>query len=183
MVTRCILIGVVLIACGRSEGTKQGAAATGSNAPQDKPVALSNQSEVDELERAIAPYSEQARRSYPDAKQRYLAGLPSGHRFAVATKLHSPGRVETVFVAVQRIEGDRITGTIASDVRGVTGYKTGDSYTLPESDVVDWVISHPDGSEEGNVVGKFLDTWSSQKHPGSAAQPSAPAGGQGSGQP
>ena len=50
-------------------------------------------------------------------------------------------------------------GRIDSDVRAVSGYKAGDSYTLPEKDLIDWVIVRPDGSEEGNVVGKFLDTW------------------------
>ena len=24
---------------------------------------------------------------------------------------------------------------------------------------MDWVITHPDDTEEGNVVGKFLDEW------------------------
>lgn len=42
---------------------------------------------------------------------------------------------------------------------GVTGYKRGDPHDLPEAEIVDWLISRPDGSEEGNVVGKFLDEW------------------------
>ncbi len=205
MVVRGIWIGVVLIvsgACGKSEGTKQGAptaapvagsaapstppapaaapvepppaaasaappadpAQAGSNGPADKPVAVSTKAEAEELDRAIAPYSEQARKAYPAAKKRFLAGLPAGDKFAVATKLHSPGKVETVFVVVQRIEGNKITGKLDS-VGVVTGYKAGDSYTLPETDLVDWAIVHPDGSEEGNVVGKFLDTWKPSQHP------------------
>lgn len=141
-----------------------GAGSAGSNASKDQPVAATSPSEVAALEKAIAPYVEQAKRSFPDAKKRFVAGLPTGHKFAVATKLHSPGKVETVFVMVQSIKGDQITGQIASDVRGVTGYKAGDSYTLPESDLVDWVIARPDGSEEGNVVGKFLETWHPPQH-------------------
>ena len=137
----------------------------GSNGPADKSVSASSQAEAEALERAIAPYSERARKSYPDAKKRFLAGLPAGHKLAIATKLHSAGKVETVFVVVQRIEGNKITGKIDSDVRMVTGYKAGDSYTLPETDLVDWTIVHPDGSEEGNVVGKFLDTWHPPQHP------------------
>lgn len=27
-----------------------------------------------------------------------------------------------------------------------------------EKDIIDWLISKPDRSEEGNFVGKFLDT-------------------------
>jgi hypothetical protein len=40
----------------------------------------------------------------------------------------------------------------------VSGFKLGQTYTFNESDLIDWFISKPDGSEEGNVVGKFLDT-------------------------
>ena len=109
------------------------------------------------MERAIAPYVEKARKSYPDAKKRFLAGLPPGHRFSLLTKLHSPGRVEAVFITVTGIEGDQVTGYIDSDVRGVVGYKTGDSYTLSERDILDWAIVQPDGKEEGNLVGKFLE--------------------------
>jgi uncharacterized protein YegJ (DUF2314 family) len=139
-------------------------ARAGSNAAKDEPVQASTSAERDELERAIAPYIEQARRSYVGAKQRYLAGLPAGHRFSVVTKLHSPGREEAVFVTVTAIKGDQITGRIDSDVRGVAGYKAGDSYTLSERDLVDWVIVRPDGSEDGNLIGKFLDERNAKQH-------------------
>jgi uncharacterized protein YegJ (DUF2314 family) len=192
MLTRYVLIGLVLAGCGKPDATKQqGAPApagtpapvgaptppvasapppaaelprAGSNAPKDETVQTSTSAEREELERAIAPYIEQAQKSYPDAKKRYLAGLPSGHRFSVVTKLHSPGRVEAVFVTVTGIKGDQVTGRIDSDVRGVAGYKAGDSYTLSERDIVDWVIVRPDGSEEGNLVGKFLDERNAKQH-------------------
>src|SRR5262249_21641951 len=137
----------------------------GPNAPKDKPVHTSGQVEMDAVERAIAPYSERDRELYPDAKRRFLAGLPPGHGFEVSTRLHSPGRVELAFVRVQRIEGDQITGRIVTNIRNVTGYKAGDTYTLSERDMVDWVIVRPDGSEEGNLVGKFLDTWPGPQPP------------------
>lgn len=64
-----------------------------------------------------------------------------------------------MFVAVASIKDDRITGRIASNIIRVKGFKNGDPHTFPESELVDWLITHPDGSEEGNVVGKFLDEW------------------------
>ena len=192
MFTRYVLVGLVLAGCGKPDATKQqGAPASavapppagaptppvapapppaaqppraGSNAPKDEPVQASPGAEQEELERAIAPYIEQARKSYPDAKKRYLAGLPPGHRFSVVTKLHGPGRMEAVFVTVTGIKGDQVTGRIDSDVRGVAGYKAGDSYTLSERDIVDWVIVRPDVSEEGNLVGKFLDERNAKQH-------------------
>jgi hypothetical protein len=36
-------------------------------------------------------------------------------------------------------------------------------YSFQESELVDWLISRPDGSEEGNVVGKFLDERNARK--------------------
>lgn len=147
-----------------AEPPPTGSNAQGSNTRKDEPVQAATNAERDELERAIAPYSAQARKSYPDAKKRYLAGLPAGHRFAVLTKLQSRGHVEAVFVTVTGIKGDQITGRIDSDVRGVAGYKAGDSYSLSEHDIVDWVIVRPDGNEEGNLVGKFLDERNAQQH-------------------
>lgn len=131
----------------------------GSNGPKDRPVPISNDGDMTEIERAVAPYVEQARNTYPQAKRRYLAGLPRGYHFSVVTMLHSPERVEVVFVAVTRINGNRVTGRIDSNILSVAGYKAGDVYTFSEAELVDWVIVGPDGKEEGNVVGKFLDTW------------------------
>jgi hypothetical protein len=131
-----------------------------SNAPQDKPVQATGKTEAEEYRAAIAPYVEKARTTYPDAKKRYLAGLPAGNNFFAVTNLHDgSGTSEQVFVSVATIKENRITGRIASEIIGVKGFKAGDPYTFPESELVDWLVTHPDGSEEGNVVGKFLDEW------------------------
>jgi hypothetical protein len=42
-------------------------------------------------------------------------------------------------------------------------HKNGDPHTFSESEVIDWLISRADGTEEGNVVGKFLDEWQKKK--------------------
>jgi len=31
-------------------------------------------------------------------------------------------------------------------------------------DLIDWLILRPDRSEEGNLVGKFLDEWNATPH-------------------
>jgi hypothetical protein len=130
------------------------------DAPPDRPVHVAGKSPAKTLEswRAlIAPYVAKARETYPDAKRRYLAGLPPGETFFVTTILSdSEARFEQVFILVDHIEDGVVTGRI-SDVGRVPGYKAGDVYSFPEADVVDWLISKPDGSEEGNVVGKFID--------------------------
>jgi len=135
------------------------------NAPQDQPVDAKGKAQAEEYRAAIAPYVEKGRKTYPEAKKRYLAGLPAGHHFfAVANLRDGSGTSEQVFIAVAEIKGDRITGRIASDIIGVKGFKNGDPYSFPESELVDWLITHLDGSEEGNVVGKFLDEWQ-KTHP------------------
>jgi uncharacterized protein YegJ (DUF2314 family) len=129
------------------------------NAPKDKPVDATD-SEVQKIEAAIRPYIEKARSTYPQAKARFLTGLPPAHTFFVTTRLHdSLNRFEQVFIAVAEIKDGKIVGLIASQIRLLTQYRQGDSYSFPESELVDWTISKPDGTEEGNFVGNFLDSY------------------------
>lgn len=135
------------------------------NAPKDQPVDAMGKARAEEYQAAIAPYVELGRKTYPAAKQRYIAGLPAGQSFFAITNLRDQsGTWEQVFVAVTSIKDGRIKGQIASDIMGVKGFKNGDAYSFAENELLDWVITHPDGSEEGNVVGKFLDEWQ-KTHP------------------
>lgn len=114
---------------------------------------------MEEIKRGMAPHIEKARQTYPDAKKRYLAGLPRGESFFVTTVLRDKeGASEQVFIAVSSVQGTKITGKIASDILTVQGFQRGQAYSLDEADLVDWLISKPDGSEEGNFVGKYLDS-------------------------
>ena len=133
------------------------------NAPKDVPVdAKAN--EVQAIEEAIKPYIQKARTTYPQARERFLKGLPPKHTFFVTTRLlDSTKRFEQVFIAVKEIKDGKISGLIWSDINLVTGYKRGDAYTFPESEIIDWTISKPDGTEEGNFVGNFLDTYQQHK--------------------
>ena len=129
------------------------------NAPKDKPVRARGD-QVTQFEEAIRPHVETARKTYPQARERFLKRLPPEHTFFITTKLRdASGRFEQVFVAVREIKGGQISGRIWSDINLVSGYKLGDPYTFPESELIDWTISRPDGTEEGNFVGKFLETY------------------------
>ena len=114
-------------------------------------------------DRVIAPYVAQARATYPAAKKRYLAGLPRGHVFSLWMRLYqkdTAGKVvaaEDCFVAVERIAEGRVYGRLANKPLIVSGYSLGDRVTGPESEIRNWMIVRPDGSEEGNVVGKYLE--------------------------
>jgi uncharacterized protein DUF2314 len=129
------------------------------NSPADRPQSLEER-QMAAFEAAIAPYVAQAKASYPAAKVRFEQGLPKGQVFFVTTRLRDPqGRWEQVFLHVRAIRDHRVIGTIASEIQRVSGYKRGQEYSCDEDELLDWLISKPDGSEEGNVVGKFLDTY------------------------
>ena len=130
-----------------------------ANAPKDQPKQLASD-QLKKFEDAIKPYVEKARQTYPDAKKRFLAGLPPKHVFFITTRLHdSSGKFEQVFIYVKEIKDGTVNGIISSEINTVAGYQRGDKYSFPESELMDWTISKPDGTEEGNFVGKFLDTY------------------------
>jgi len=126
--------------------------------PEDQPFSC-DPGETARLTELIRPYVEYARLTYPDARMRYLRGLPRGHVFFLTTLFHhSPKRVEQVFVEVSAINGQVISGLIASEPMG-PGFTQWQPYEFPETEILDWTIQHPDGTEEGNVVGNFLDRY------------------------
>ncbi len=124
----------------------------------DRPIAVGDRQRQARLEAAIAPFSELGRNTYPAARQRFLAGLPTGYKFFVVSEIADrDGAREQLFILVKRVESGTIFGTIASKLLAVTGRATDGDVTIAESAVKDWSIVAPDGVEEGNYVGRFLD--------------------------
>jgi uncharacterized protein YegJ (DUF2314 family) len=129
------------------------------SAPVDQPVHASSKDESKRIHNPIAPCVAAARATYPDAKKRFLLHRLSDGKFSLLTEIRSPGRTEMVFVTVLDIQGDQITSTISNDIVQVVGFHRGDRHSFAESEIIDWVFSRSDGTEDGNLVGKFLDTW------------------------
>ena len=75
--------------------------------------------------------------------------------------------MEQVFVTVKDWSDDKISGLLASKV-ALPDHKEGEPLTVAEADVLDWTIVRADGSEEGNLIGKYLD--SVQKTPPEKAE-------------
>ena len=156
-------VGAVLIVCFAV--TTRAAAAqrpitVAPNAPVDRPVSAHERCQWDATVRAMEPYVSRARETYPAAKARFLTGLPPRHTFFVTIRLTDKNeRNEQVFLAVDSIVNGAIAGRIWSQIGVVSGYRLGQAYTINESEIVDWMVSRPDGTEEGNVVGVFLDTY------------------------
>ena len=135
---------------------------TKSKAPPDKPVWTEGDAAI-AYDKAIQPYVAKARATYPGARKRFLAGLPPGWKFAVSYRLLQKDdasrqiRFEDVFVTVNRISNGAIRGTISNHVNMVANYREGQTITFPESKIMNWVFIRPDGSEEGNILGNFLE--------------------------
>ena len=133
-------------------------------APADRPVSVAAANESDAkaalaaLDHRIAPAVKQARAILPQAKRRFLKGLPDGQGSYVTTRVADPdGRFEQVFVRVKQWQGSQIQGFITSQSNVVESFQKNQLVTFSESAVLDWTISRPDGSEEGNYVGKLID--------------------------
>lgn len=133
------------------------------NAPADRPVEVTSETK-NELYALMEPYIAQARAAYPSARSRFLAGLPPQHSFFAVTRLRdAEGHTEQVFIAVDQIRDGKITGRIWNDIQLVQGFEEGQVHAFPEGELIDWLITGPDGSEEGNFVGKFLDEYNKSR--------------------
>ena len=158
-----ILFVLISTTLGLAQSHGKSATTAAAAPPQDKPVSASS-NELKNIEEAIKPSIEKAKKTYPDAKKRYLAGLPAGQKFYITTRLRdSQGRFEQSFIEVKEIKDGVVKGIIANEIELVSGFQAGDSYSFPETELIDWTITRPDGSEEGNFVGKFLDEYQKQQ--------------------
>lgn len=126
---------------------------------QDNTIHVSGE-QAKKFNEALKPHIKEAKRTYPDAKKRFLNGLPPKDIFYITVKLRDEmGRIEQAFIEVKEIKDQTVKGIITDEVTFVKKYKKGDEYTFPESELIDWKIIKADGTQEGNFVGKFLDTY------------------------
>ncbi len=145
---------VLLIVAATAVGVSAFQYAPQQAIPETKPLEFSNPAVLDSL---IMPYVAMARRTYPDAKARFLKGLSSSEKFLITTRVFDKqGNFQQIFVEVTSFSKNEVNGRVASSNGQTPGLAVGDPFTCPESDVLDWSIVKADGSQEGNVVGKFL---------------------------
>jgi len=129
------------------------------NAPKDKPIDIVSSEQTKQIDKQIAPYVEKAKKTLPGAKTRFKKGLGQGEAFFLTTRIFDKnGKYEQVFIRVKSREGENITGTIANPLNVVKEYKSGQVITMQEKNILDWLITKPDGTEEGNFVGNYLDS-------------------------
>ena len=133
------------------------AAAQQGNSPPDRPVGFDSVVAAC-LDSAVGPLVAQARKTFPTFERKFEAGLPAGYTPSVTVRLTDKfARHEQVFVTVDSIGRDSIQGRITTPLLVVRGYKFGQPLHVSVSEIVDWTISRPDGTEEGNLLGKYMD--------------------------
>jgi hypothetical protein len=115
--------------------------------------------EYAELDMMMEPCTEYARETFASAARRHNAGLEPAATLYVMLRRSSPSdHPPNFYVQVENADDTRIQGRIASDGVIVDGrrYRRGKKFTLPVSDIVDWLVTYPDRPEEGNLLGKYL---------------------------
>lgn len=110
-------------------------------------------------ETALADPVREALRTLPQAKKKFLAGLPAGDQFLLSVRVAAS---DTSF----RQASARVLGWRGNTVQALLLPTAADSATptepmpvsFPETAVVDWTLLRASGREEGNYVGRYTDT-------------------------
>ena len=110
-------------------------------------------------ETALADPVREALRTLPQAKKRFLAGLPDGDQFLLSVRVAAS---DTSFRQVSA----RVLGWRGNTVQALLLPENANSATpaepmpvsFPETAVVDWTLLRASGREEGNYVGRYTDT-------------------------
>lgn len=154
-----LIITNMLLLNNYSYGQTPNEAPLSANAPTDKPHNLKGTDQLDKYDELIAPYVKKAQKTLPKARKKYSKGLKEGQAFFLTTRIYdADGNYEQIFVRVTKWGNNIISGKIANQLNTVKGFAFGQLIEFPETAILDWLITNPDGSEEGNFIGKFLDT-------------------------
>ncbi len=108
---------------------------------------------------ALADPVREALRTLPQAKKKFLAGLPDGDQFLLLVRVAAS---DTSF----RQASARVLGWRGTTVQALLLPAAADSATpteptpvsFPETAVVDWTLLRASGREEGNYVGRYNKT-------------------------
>lgn len=129
--------------------------------PDEEPYSRRNQDRTSSVNQAqvdaLIPMVERARSMLPAVKKRFKKGLGKGTELYLTIRLHDPnGRMEQVYARIVSWKKEEIVGIISNEM-SLTTHQKGDILQIAEKDVIDWTITTPDGDEEGNIIGKYLE--------------------------
>jgi len=93
-----------------------------------------------------------ARDRLPEVKRRFQAGLRPGERLYVKHGFPTREGHEYMWLVVNTWESDQLRGQLANDPKTRLDLRAGQTVSLRESDLFDWLIALPDGSREGGLT-------------------------------
>jgi uncharacterized protein YegJ (DUF2314 family) len=98
---------------------------------------------------------QRARARLPEWRKRFLAGLRPGDILCVKKEFKTPGgQVERMWIEVIEWNDDgMITGVLQNEPVQATDFQEGQQLTLSDTDILDVIHIHPDGTFEGNETG------------------------------
>lgn len=102
---------------------------------------------------AMMEAHERATAELPYAKQRFEAGLQPGEVLYVKRGFEtSSGSREFLWLAVTRWTADHVVGQLANQPDDVPGLRLGQTVTVAEAEIFDWMIQMPDDRSEGGYT-------------------------------
>lgn len=120
-------------------------------------------------ESAMQKAIEQARASWAEAVAHHQKGGEVTAKFRFATR---SGNFEHIWVTVQKIDGEQVSGVLANHPRDLGDWKLGTAVTAKLTELSDWLFER-DGKMVGGFTVKVLQAEAAE----AAKQPPAPKGG------
>ena len=108
-------------------------------------------------DRSMEAARAQAVSALPGVKARYQSGQIAADRLGVKYAFPTPDGVgEVMWIFVRSWTGDRITGELVNAPQAATDVRLGQSVTIREADIFDWITTAPDGTQEGGFTDAVL---------------------------
>jgi hypothetical protein len=113
---------------------------------------------------------DRARATYPEARERFLAGLPEGHVLDIAAKItDAKGHVKEILITAVEIKDGWVTGHRPDEMDESWEEYLAEPHTFREEDITDWVIVRPNGVTEGNFRPSYRRGWFTSSLSGTGA--------------
>ncbi len=109
-------------------------------------------------DRALTAASEAARARLPALQKAFAQGLAPGEYLLVKAPFATPeGGQEWMWVEVTAWSGDRITGLLKNDPFNIPTLHGGQTVTVSQAQLFDYIRRFADGREEGNETARLIE--------------------------
>jgi hypothetical protein len=110
-------------------------------------------------EAAFADPIREAQRTLPQIRKRFQAGLPQGDQLLLVVRvLATDTSFRQASARVLGWHGNKVQALLLPEADTSASPAEPVPVSFPETAVVDWTLRRASGREEGNYVGRYLDT-------------------------